>query len=70
MKTILIYSLFFLFQQVVYNEGFVKFAPDCFNDVLGYLRGEGNESISQIYSIFNGSSPFNELLRVRTNIIL
>ncbi|XP_050710974.1 uncharacterized protein LOC126995435 isoform X2 [Eriocheir sinensis] len=49
--------------RAVYNEGLVKFAPDCFNNMLKYLREEGDETISQIYSIFNGSSPFNELLR-------
>ncbi|XP_063883218.1 uncharacterized protein LOC135112616 isoform X2 [Scylla paramamosain] len=53
----------YLGTQVDYDEGFVKLAPDCFNDMLGYLRGEDNESISQIYSIFNGTHSFNKLLR-------
>ncbi|XP_045114237.1 uncharacterized protein LOC123506332 isoform X3 [Portunus trituberculatus] len=53
----------YLGTQVVYDKGLVKLAPDCFNDMLGYLRREDNESISQIYSIFNGSHFFNKLLR-------
>lgn len=49
-------------QSVVKGEGLVKFAPDCFIDVLSYVRGEIDPA--KVYAIFNGTLPHDEVLRV------
>ncbi|XP_071548614.1 VWFA and cache domain-containing protein 1-like isoform X2 [Panulirus ornatus] len=48
--------------EVVKNEGLVKFAPDCFINVLSYVKGEDDKAITQLYSIFQGKSPYDEVL--------
>ncbi|XP_042205515.1 VWFA and cache domain-containing protein 1-like isoform X2 [Homarus americanus] len=48
--------------RAIADKGLVKFAPDCFNDLLGYIRGETNQEIALLYSIFHGDSPYDELL--------
>lgn len=47
--------------SVVKGEGLVKFAPDCFIDVLSYVRGEIDPA--KVYAIFNGTLPHDEVLR-------
>ncbi|XP_066956639.1 VWFA and cache domain-containing protein 1-like [Macrobrachium rosenbergii] len=44
------------------SEGFVKFAPDCFLDVMSYIQNE-NFSISEINDIFSGEKPSQEVMR-------
>ncbi|XP_064108302.1 uncharacterized protein LOC135216728 isoform X3 [Macrobrachium nipponense] len=44
------------------REGFVKFAPDCFLDMLSYVQN-GSFSMSEISDIFSGEKPSQEVMR-------
>ncbi|XP_063611215.1 uncharacterized protein LOC134784939 isoform X3 [Penaeus indicus] len=48
-------------KNVTNNTGLIKFAPDCFIDVLSYVRGEVDPT--NVYDVFSGNQPYDKVFR-------
>ncbi|XP_047480693.1 VWFA and cache domain-containing protein 1-like isoform X2 [Penaeus chinensis] len=51
----------FFGKNVTKSKALVKFAPDCFIDVLAYVRGEIDPAL--VYAIFNRTQPYDSVFR-------